>query len=74
MRALFGTGTPKEATAIRNAVVFDIHAQDSSSWPSGTPVVREVGVTSHILSDRRVSISSSPLAAAPLLARSGFVQ
>ena len=29
MRALFGAGTPKEAAAIRNAVVVVIHAQDS---------------------------------------------
>ena len=29
MRALFGAGTPKEMAAIRNAVVFIIHAQDT---------------------------------------------
>ena len=29
MRALLGAGTPKEMAAIRNAVVFIIHAQDT---------------------------------------------
>jgi hypothetical protein len=31
-------------------------------------------VTIHILSDRRLPISNSPVAAVPLLPRSGFVQ
>jgi len=29
MRALFGAGTPKEVTAIRNAFLFVIHARDT---------------------------------------------
>jgi transposase len=29
MRALFGVGTPKEAAAIKNAVVFAIHSEDT---------------------------------------------
>jgi hypothetical protein len=33
-----------------------------------------MGVTIHILSDRRLPISNSPVAAVPLLPRSGFVQ
>jgi hypothetical protein len=33
-----------------------------------------MGVTIHILSNRRLPISNSPAAAVPLLPRSGFVQ
>jgi hypothetical protein len=36
--------------------------------------LRGMGVTIHILSDRRLPISNSPVAAVPLLPRSGFVQ
>ena len=29
MRALFGAGTPKEAAAVRNALLFVVHAPDT---------------------------------------------
>src|SRR5262249_52430025 len=48
--------------------------EEGSFWPSGSPVLRRMGLDSHILSDRRLPFSRPQVAPRLQFPRSGFVQ